>query len=78
MHVASAMKRKVVAIIGPTNIAYIHPWQTEYSIVTLELVCAPCFFYSPKPLECRRVDMEFKCIKMLDVERVYAAVKKYL
>ena len=78
MHVASAMKRKVVAIIGPTNTAYIHPWQTEHTIVTLELVCAPCFCYSPKPLECRRVDMEFKCIKMLDVERVYAAVKKYL
>ncbi len=78
MHVASAMKRKVVAIIGPTNISYIHPWQTEHTIVTLELVCAPCFYYSPKPLECRRVDMEFKCIKMLDVERVYAAVKKYI
>jgi lipopolysaccharide heptosyltransferase II len=78
MHVASAMKRKVVAIIGPTNISYIHPWQTEYTIATLELVCAPCFCYSPKPLECRRVDMEFKCIKMLDVERVYTAVKKYL
>lgn len=71
MHVASALGLKVVAIIGPTNQHYIHPWKTEHKIVSLNLDCAPCFFYSPKPLSCSRTDIQFKCIKELDVEMVW-------
>ena len=71
MHIASALGLKVVAIIGPTNTYYIHPWKTEYKIVSLNLDCSPCFFYSPKPLSCSRTDVQFKCIKELDVEMVY-------
>lgn len=78
MHVASAMHVKVVAIVGPTNSDYIHPWQTEYTIVSLQLECAPCFIYSPKPLSCSRTDIQFKCIKELGVDLVYGAVKKYI
>jgi heptosyltransferase II len=78
MHVASAMKRKVVAIIGPTNPAYIHPWNTEYKVVSLNLECSPCFFYSPKPLICSRNDVQFKCIKDLSVDLVYNAVQSFL
>ena len=33
MHIASALGLKVVAIIGPTNTYYIHPWKTEHKIV---------------------------------------------
>lgn len=75
MHVASALGLKVIAIIGPTNPNYIHPWKTEHKIVSLNLDCAPCFYYSPKPLICTRKDVQFKCIKELDVEMVY---KKFL
>ncbi|MBE0538979.1 MAG: glycosyltransferase family 9 protein [Ignavibacterium sp.] len=71
MHVASALGLKIVAIIGPTNPNYIHPWKTEHKIVSLNLECAPCFFYTPKPLTCSRTDVQFKCIKELDVEMVY-------
>ena len=71
MHVASALGLKVIAIIGPTNPHYIHPWKTEHKIVTLNLDCAPCFFYSPAPLTCSRTDVQFKCIKELDVDLVY-------
>ncbi len=78
MHIASAMKRKVVAIIGPTNSNYIHPWNTKYKIVSLNLDCSPCFFYSPRPLICSRNDIKFKCIKELDVEMVYDAVNNFL
>jgi heptosyltransferase-2 len=74
MHVASAMQRKVVAIIGPTNQQFIHPWKTEYKIVTLNLDCSPCFFYSQRPLICTRTDIKFKCIRELSVEMVYDAV----
>ncbi|NWF50933.1 MAG: glycosyltransferase family 9 protein [Ignavibacteriaceae bacterium] len=78
MHVASALKLKVVAIIGPTNTAYIHPWKTNHEIVSLNLDCAPCFYYSPKPLACSRKDVEFKCIKELSTEMVYSAADKML
>lgn len=71
MHVASAIGLKVIAIIGPTNQHYIHPWKTQHKIVSLNLDCAPCFFYTPKPLTCSRTDVQFKCIKELDVEMVY-------
>jgi len=78
MHIASALKLDVVAIIGPTNKNFIHPWKTEYKIVTLDLECSPCFFYSPKPLKCYRDDVLFKCIIELNVDMVYAAVKEML
>lgn len=71
MHVAAAMKRKVVAIIGPTNTSYIHPWHTDYEIASLGLDCSPCFIYSPRPLKCFRNDIKFKCIKELGVDLVY-------
>ncbi len=78
MHIASALQLKVITIIGPTNTNYIYPWKTSHKIVSLNLDCAPCFIYSPRPLICRRNDVKFKCIKELDVERVYTAVLEFL
>jgi heptosyltransferase-2 len=78
MHIASALQLKVVAIIGPTNPNYIYPWKTEHKIVSLNLDCAPCFVYSPRPLICFRDDVKFKCIRELDVDRVYSAVEEFL
>jgi heptosyltransferase-2 len=74
MHIASALKLKVVAILGPTNPHYIHPWKTENNIVRLSLDCSPCFVYSPRPLICFRDDVLFKCIKELTVDMVYDAI----
>ena len=78
MHVASAMKLDVVAIIGPTNPAYIYPWNTKYKIVNTGLDCSPCFIYSPRPLICFRDDVKFKCIKELTVDMVYQAASKFI
>ena len=78
MHIAAALGLKVVAIIGPTNQNYIYPWETEHQIVSLNLDCSPCFFYSPKPLICFRDDVKFKCIKELKVDMVYNSVIKFL
>jgi len=78
MHVASSLKLKVVSIIGPTNPNYIHPWKTEHRIVCLNLDCAPCFYYSPRPLTCVRTDVKYKCIKELNVDMVYVAVEELL
>jgi len=78
MHIAAALGLKTVAIIGPTNQNYIQPWKTENQIVSLNLDCAPCFFYSPKPLTCIRTDVQFKCIKELTVDMVYKSVLRFL
>lgn len=78
MHIAAALGLKVIAIIGPTNQKYIYPWKTEHQIVSLDLDCAPCFFYSPKPLVCSRTDIQFKCIKELTVDMVYTSAVNYL
>ncbi len=78
MHIAAALNLKIVAIIGPTNIKYIYPWNTEYKVATLNLECSPCFFYSPKPLYCKRDDVQFKCIKELDVDLVANLLKELL
>jgi heptosyltransferase II len=78
MHIAAALKLNVVAIIGPTNKDYISPWQTNFKIASLNLDCAPCFHYSPKPLSCSRNDLKFKCIKDLPVDLVYEKARDFL
>ncbi|MGK9368781.1 glycosyltransferase family 9 protein [Melioribacter sp. Ez-97] len=78
MHVASALKLKVVALIGPTNPNYIRPWKTVHRIASIGLECSPCFYYSPKPLTCGRKDVKFKCIKELPVELVYQLSEELL
>ncbi len=78
MHVASAMHRKVIALIGPTNTNYIYPWKTEHKIASLQLDCSPCFFYSPRPLKCSRDDVQFKCIKELNVDLVFNLAQEYM
>lgn len=78
MHVAAALGLKTVAIIGPTNQYYIHPWNTDHKIVSLNLECSPCFFYSPRPLICNRDDIKFKCIKELTVDMVYSSINIFL
>ncbi len=75
MHIASALKLNVVAIFGPTNPNYVHPYQTNYEIAKLDLECQPCFYYSPKPLQCSRNDLKFKCIKDLSVELVMKKIE---
>ena len=78
MHIAAAMQLKVIAIIGPTNENYIYPWKTEHKIISLNLDCSPCFFYSPKPLLCTRDDVKFKCIKELTVDMVFSAAIQFI
>lgn len=78
MHVASALKLKVAAIIGPTNVHYIHPWKTDYRIVSLNLECSPCFFYSPKPLQCNRNDVLYKCVREITPEMVFEECRQFL
>ncbi len=42
MHIAAALNIPIVAIYGPTDYRYSHPYNTKYKIVTKNLECAPC------------------------------------
>jgi heptosyltransferase II len=77
MHIAGALELPTVAIFGPTNETYVHPWKTRYSVVQTGIECRPCFVYSPKPLTCYRKDPaeHFLCIRAIEVGQVMGAVK---
>ena len=80
MHIAGALGLPTVAIFGPTNETYVHPWKTRYKIVHTGIECRPCFIYSPKPLTCYRTDPKehYLCIRAIEVEQVFEAVRKLL
>ena len=42
MHIAAALQIPTLAIYGPTDYRYSHPYNTKYKIVTKNLECAPC------------------------------------
>lgn len=75
MHIASALQIPTVAIFGYTNHKELHPWKSKHRIVRKDLDCSPCFFNSPRPVQCiYSGDEEFKCIKTIEVEDVLSAV----
>lgn len=80
MHIAGALQLPTVAIFGPTNETYVHPWKTSYEIVQTGIDCRPCFVYSPKPLTCYRVDPRehFMCIGNIEVSDVFGAATRLL
>ncbi len=77
MHLAAAVGVPTVAIFGPTNYRWVHPWKVEHRIVSLELPCSPCFYYSPRPLKCQ-AGLDFKCLKELPASMVMGAVEELL
>jgi heptosyltransferase-2 len=77
MHVAAAMKVPTVALLGPTNPAFIHPWKTSFKIVRSGIECSPCFYYSPKPLTCPR-HIDYRCMAQISVDMVQKALTELL
>jgi ADP-heptose:LPS heptosyltransferase len=73
MHCAAAMNVPVVALVGPTAPALIHPWQVPHRVVRLGLACSPCFSYSPRPLACSLNDT-YACMRDLPAGMVEAAL----
>ncbi len=76
MHIAAALSLPTVAIFGPTNPVWVHPWETRYEIIREDLPCSPCFFYSVKPLACRYGD--FHCIRSVEVEDVLEGIERIM
>lgn len=72
MHLAAACKTPCVAIFGPTNPTWVHPWRTKSTIVSRHLPCSPCFFYSSRPLSCA-AGLNYACVTALPVDDVLEA-----
>jgi heptosyltransferase-2 len=77
MHVAAAVGTPVIAIIGPTNPAYIYPWGVEHKVITAPTLCRHCFHYSPKPLRCTNA-VQFECLTAITVESMTSATKEFV
>jgi len=79
MHSAAALQIPTVGIFAYTNSKELYPWKTKHIVVRKELECSPCFYNSPRPATCIfKGEEEFKCMKQIQVDEVYEAVKKLL
>jgi len=79
LHSAAAFKIPTVGIFGYTNALELFPWGTKHLIVRMDLECSPCFYNSPRPVECLWTGKdEFKCMKLITVEDVFEACEVLL
>ncbi|MGA2667893.1 MAG: glycosyltransferase family 9 protein [Ignavibacteria bacterium] len=79
MHIASGLHIPTVAIFAYTNYKELHPWKSEHVVVRKDLECSPCFFNSPKSVNCIYTgEDEFKCIKKLEAEEVLEGAEKLI
>jgi heptosyltransferase-2 len=77
MHVAGAVDVPVVAVYGPTNVNWVYPYGATYKIVTKNLPCSPCFYYSTRHLSCDAYG-DFRCITQITVDEVYEETRRLL
>jgi lipopolysaccharide heptosyltransferase I len=72
MHVAAALGKPVVALLGPTEPRRTGPWGQLDHVLQLELPCVPCF-----KSRCRYVK-PFECLRGIPPAAVFEAVQKRL
>jgi len=77
MHTAAACQVPCVALFGPTNPAWVRPWNTRHVIVSRHLPCSPCFYYSSQPLGCP-AGLDFTCMREITVDQVFDALQSLL
>ena len=73
MHLAVALERPLVCLVGPTNPLRTGPYRRADDVVRLELDCAPCYLR-----RLSRCPHDHRCMKELDVGTVVAAVERSL
>ena len=77
MHTAAACQVPCIAIFGPTNPVWVHPWKTEYLLVNRHLPCSPCFDYSSRPLTCA-AHLDYACVSEMPLADVIGAAQQLL
>ena len=79
MHISAGLKIPTVAIFGYTNYKELYPWHNKHIIVRKELDCSPCFFNSPRPVQCIfSGNDEFKCMKTIELDEVMNGAEKLI
>jgi len=71
MHLAAALNRPLVAILGPTNPRRTGPYGPRATVLQADLPCAPC--YLRRLSQCRHRHL---CMQAVTVEEVLAAVER--
>ena len=75
MHMAVAMKRKVVAIFGPTTEELgFYPYSTEHAVLSKDLPCRPCTSIGTNTCKMGT----HACMRSISPEEVLAAVERLL
>ena len=78
MHVAAGLQIPTVSIFAFTNPAYVYPWKTHYTMVRHPMECSPCFYYSPRPAQCKWEEDAFRCITHIELDEVWHTVEMML
>jgi len=73
MHLAVALGRPLVCLIGPTNPSRTGPYRRPGDVVRLDIPCAPC--YLRKRSQCPH---DHRCMKDLGADLVISAVERRL
>ena len=76
LHLATALGVPTTGVFGPTNADWVNVPGFLRHDVSLELECQPCFYYSPRHLQCRYGD--FRCLDRLSAEQVGAVILQQL
>lgn len=76
MHLAASVNTTIIALFGPTNLKYIHPFCKSYKIISKNYPCQPCFEYSSKALKCKEYN-DFRCIKDISVDSVLKEIVSF-
>ena len=69
MHIASALKKKTVALFGPTSPKRTGPWGGTFKVIQKNLPCVPCFK--------KKCNIK-ECMKKITPEEVKEAIKNFL
>lgn len=82
MHVSAAVGTPIVAIYGPTNYNYTHPYTDKFIAVRKDFDCMPCYLRADgkyreyvNGLECEN---DYKCLSSIKVEDVLAGIDTLL
>lgn len=73
MHLGVALQAHVVAIFGPTDEKKLLPPGENFAAITHPVACRPCL-WATRQTTCE----ELTCLKNIQVEQVYQAVRRFL
>lgn len=68
MHIASALKKPVAAIFGPTDFVKNGPYNDPHWIITNEIPCRPCYHFAT--IKCTNKNY-YECLNELKPEKVW-------